>query len=156
MYPEIVRIPLIVHLPPAMRKDLVYDAGQVAFLTDITPSLYYLLGHRPLRQEPTFGRPLFTEKGDERPPARDDWVLASSYGPVYAILSDKGRSLYVSDGVNYKDYLFDVPANGEAVSRPVTAAVKREREDQIREQVGEINRFYRFGGAAPAEVAKGG
>ena len=39
-----------------------------------------------------------------RTPARDEQVLASSYGPVYAVLSDEGRSLWVSDGVNYKGH----------------------------------------------------
>src|SRR5581483_885247 len=149
MFPEIVRIPLIVHLPPAMRANLVHDRGEVAFLTDITPTLYYLLGHRPVRTEAIFGRPLFTEKGDapsER--GRDETLLASSYGPVYAILSDNGRSLYVADGVNYKDYVFALDGNS-ADARPVTSEVKRERERQIREQIGEINRFYRFSLPSP-------
>jgi len=151
MYPEIVRIPLIVHLPPAMRADLAWDADAVSFLTDITPSLYYLLGHRPVRTDPILGRPLFVAKDDQttlRAPARDDHLLASSYGAVYAILSDRGRSLYVADGVNYKDYLFALDPGGAATPRTVTAQVKREHEQQIRTQIGEINRFYRFGDAA--------
>jgi hypothetical protein len=148
MYPEIVRIPLIVHLPPAMQANVDFDPKAVSFLTDITPSLYYLLGHRPLRRDPIFGRPLFVAKQDHetpRTPARDDEVMASSYGPVYAVLSDGGRSLWVSDGVNYQDMLFDLAPDGTSSQRSVTAAAKREREQQIRDQVGEINHFYRFG-----------
>ena len=149
MYPEIVRIPLIVHLPPALQAKLDYDPKAVSFLTDITPSLYYLLGHRPLRQDPIFGRPLFVARDDHvtpRTPARDEQVMASSYGPVYAVLSDAGRSLWVSDGVNYKDMQFDLAPDGTSTQRSVTAAAKRESEQQIRDQVGEVNRFYRFGG----------
>jgi hypothetical protein len=158
MYPEIVRIPLIVHLPPAMQAKLDYDPKAVSFLTDITPSLYYLLGHRPLRQDPIFGRPLFVAKEDHvtpRTPARDDEVMASSYGPVYAVLSDGGRSLWVSDGVNYKDMQFDLSPDGTSAQRSVTAAAKRASEQQIRDQVGEVNRFYRFGGADDATAKPG-
>jgi len=153
MYPEIVRIPLIVHLPPAMRAGLTWDTGEVAFLTDITPSLYYLLGQRPVRTDPILGRPLFVEKDDEsvaREPARDEYLLASSYGPVYAILADRGRSLYIADGVNYRDHLYALEAGKKAEARPVTARIKAEREQQIREQIGEVNRFYRFGDGAAA------
>jgi arylsulfatase A-like enzyme len=156
MYPEIVRIPLIVHLPPAMRAGLTWDTRAVAFLTDITPSLYYLLGHRPVRTDPILGRPLFVEKGDAsvaREPARDEYLLASSYGPVYAILSDRGRSLYIADGVNYRDHLYALEPGKEAEARTVTTRIKAEREQQIREQIGEVNRFYRFGDAANAEAA---
>ncbi|MBM4244161.1 MAG: hypothetical protein FJ148_10145 [Deltaproteobacteria bacterium] len=154
MYPEIVRIPLIVHLPPAMRAQLDWDPEAVSFLTDITPSLYYLLGHRPLRRDPVFGRPLFVAKDDRetpRTPARDEEVLVSSYGPVYAVLSDGGRSLWISDGVNYKDMQLDLAPDGTATQRSVSAATKREREQQIRDQVGELNRFYRFGEAGQRE-----
>ena len=160
MYPEIVRIPLIVHLPPAMRAKLDWDPKAVSFLTDITPSLYYLLGHRPVRRDPVLGRPLFVAKDDHetpRAPARDEEVLTSSYGPVYAVLSDGGRSLWISDGVNYKDMQFDLAPDGTATQRPVTAAAKREREQQIRDQVGEVNRFYRFGGGNDGgDAAKAG
>jgi len=154
MYPEIVRIPLIVHLPPAMRAQLDWDPKAVSFLTDITPSLYYLLGHRPLRRDPVFGRPLFVAKDDRetpRTPARDEEVLTSSYGPVYAVLSDGGRSLWISDGVNYNDMQFDLAPDGTATQRSVSPATKREREQQIRDQVGELNRFYRFGEAGQRE-----
>lgn len=40
---------------------------------------------------------------------------------------------------------FDLAPDGTSSQRSVTAAEKREREQQIRDQVGEVNRFYRFG-----------
>jgi arylsulfatase A-like enzyme len=49
IYPEVMRVPLLMHLPDKMRGAVVYDESHLSALTDITPSLYYLLGHRPLR-----------------------------------------------------------------------------------------------------------
>ena len=57
IWPEIMRVPLIMHLPPKMREHLVYDDSRLSTLTDIAPTLYYLLGHRPIRQNPLYGRP---------------------------------------------------------------------------------------------------
>ncbi len=36
------------------------DPEQAAFNVDMTPTLYYLLGHSPVVNDPLFGRPLFT------------------------------------------------------------------------------------------------
>ena len=43
LFPEIIRIPMIVHLPAQMRGEYVCDTQQPAFTTDITPSLFYFL-----------------------------------------------------------------------------------------------------------------
>ena len=48
IWPEIMHVPLIIHLPAKMREHLVYDDTRLSTLTDITPTLYYLLGHRPV------------------------------------------------------------------------------------------------------------
>src|SRR6201988_4814412 len=58
IWPEIMRVPLIIHLPVKLREHLVHDDGRLSTLTDIAPTLYYLLGHRPIRQNPLYGRPL--------------------------------------------------------------------------------------------------
>jgi len=65
IWPEIMRVPLIIHLPPKMREHLVYDDTRLSTLTDITPTLYYLLGHRPIVQNALYGRPLFAETRQE-------------------------------------------------------------------------------------------
>src|SRR5260370_12998591 len=67
IFPEVVRIPLLIHLPQTARA-LGSDAGALAFSTDIAPSLYYLLGHRPVLRGELAGRPLFTETEAERKP----------------------------------------------------------------------------------------
>lgn len=143
--PEIFRIPLIIHLPPALRARLFFDARKVAFLTDITPSLYYILGHKPIRRNGVFGRPLFTETPEEEAQyVRDSYLIASSYTYIYGILKDNGHSLYVADGSDYKDYLYDLPQNSSGISKPVTASVRAENEQMIRDAILAIARFYRF------------
>src|SRR5262249_37303296 len=46
--PSVLRIPLIIHLPSVMRRQYYNDPDQIAFNIDIVPTLYYLLGHRPI------------------------------------------------------------------------------------------------------------
>ena len=145
LFPEIVRIPLIVHLPADMRAVYPTDPDEIAFLTDITPSLYYLLGHRALERDRVLGRPLFIAQGDPSPPAPEPYYLiVSSYAPVYAILADNGSTLYVADGVSYSDYLFDLSASSGGVSRTLTDAQRDRFQQQIRAGIQAISRFYHF------------
>ena len=60
IYPEVLQVPLIVHVPPALRERFQAAPDALAFTTDITPTLYTLLGHdvRPQPESPIFGRPL--------------------------------------------------------------------------------------------------
>jgi arylsulfatase A-like enzyme len=143
IFPEIVRVPLIFHLPPAMKARLAWDPQAVAFLSDITPSLYYLLGQRPIVENPLFGRPLFTGTLEEqRPYEQDAYLVASSYAPVYGELTQNGRYLYIVDGVSYKDYFYDLGADARGASLPVTPQVRAQQRALIKEQVQAIGRFY--------------
>lgn len=142
LFPEIVRIPLLVHLPKRLQS-LWHDPDQVSFNSDITPTLYYLLGHRPLTPSPILGRPLFMESASEAAPyLRPRYLLASSYGAVFGILDGRGRSLYISDGVNFADHLYSLGAN--PARRSLGASEKSEYDRQILEGIQEVNRFYRF------------
>ena len=145
IFPEIVRVPLIIHLPLWMADKYSSDAKALAFLTDITPSLYYLLGHRPLMNNDLFGQALFRETGT--PPAtrvHDNYLLVSSYAPVYGVLSHNGHSLYIADGVSYKDYEYELLGGPAGQSRPVTDSVRTEEQQLIREEVLKIGRFYGY------------
>jgi len=145
LFPEIVRIPLLVHLPDNLKAKVTSDPEEAAFSTDVTPSLYYLLGHRPVQKNELFGRPLFTETPAERQrDSQASYLLASSYGAVYGILSGRGRQLYVADGVNYQNYLFSL-SGVTAEAEPFSAAFQREQDEQIRRGILAINRFYHFG-----------
>ena len=144
IFPEILRIPLVVHLPRALQAQLTCDSDHVASLVDITPTLYYLLGHRPLVGGEIFGRPLCTATPRERIASRrDTYMVASSYGPVYGILRGNGRWLYIADGVNYTDYYYDLMGDPAGSQNVVTPAARDEYQQLIREGIDAVNRFYR-------------
>jgi sulfatase-like protein len=141
--PEVVRVPLIVHLPSGSRT-LAVDQRTPAFLTDISPSLYYLLGHRPIEANRIFGRPLFMENSTEFSPyAHESYLIASSYAPVYAVLSNGGRSLYVVDAIEYDDHFYDVTGRGQ--ERPMTTEDRAAGQRFLRDSIQDIANFYHFG-----------
>lgn len=149
VYPEVMRIPLIIHLPSALQQNLFYDTQRLAFSTDITPSLYYLLGHRPVARNELFGRPLFTETAEEQSAyLQESYLVASSYDAVYGILSDNGRSLFIVDVNKKKSYFYDMSVSYAGVRRSLSDEVRTDEEQRILSSVEAINRFYRF---QPAE-----
>jgi arylsulfatase A-like enzyme len=144
IYPEILRVPLIMHVPPSLLGSLHVDKDMVAFNNDITPTLYYLLGHRPVSDNPVFGRPLVTQESRElNRYRRDIYLVTSSYAAVYGILSGDGGTLYTSDAVNYRDSWFDLSEN-TPTSRSVPSKMKMEYEKMIREQIALVSDFYKF------------
>ena len=78
-----------------------------AFTTDITPTLYALLGHTSGRPSPIFGTPLFwPRRAPRRPrgPISGWWpraTAASTPGSTRA-----GQQLYIADGVALRDYVY--------------------------------------------------
>ncbi len=143
LFPEVIRIPLIIHLPPELRRQAAYDPCSVVFSLDITPSLYYLLGHRPTTNRELFGRPLFTQTLEEQGSyEREHYLLASSYAPVYGILGGNGHSLFIVDAVNQKNYFYDLAVDSQGVHNRVTPRIRDENEALIREQLGLIDRLY--------------
>jgi hypothetical protein len=145
IWPEVMRVPLIIHLPPKMRETLVYDDTRIATLTDITPTLYYLLGHRPIRQNPLYGRPLFAETKEEldRYP-RKDLLLASDVRAVYGILTADGRYMYTTYDSPAQSYLFDLTADPNAERDILTPALKRRYDEEIIDQLHQIGDFYGY------------
>ena len=144
IYPEVIRIPLIVHLPKA-DQTLYSEPLTLAFSTDITPSLYYLLGHRPVEPNPVYGRPLFTETEKEHDSyLKENHLVASSYGAVYGILSDNGRSLFIADAINRKDYFYDLAGDPKGTRNQVSPSIQAENRKLIRDHIIAINLFYNF------------
>jgi hypothetical protein len=145
VFPEIMRIPLIFHLPPRLQKNLSWDANAVAFSTDITPSLYYLLGHKPIIHNEIYGRPLFTSTPEEQAAyLQESYLLVSSYGPTYGVLRDNGRTLFIADAVNNQDYLYDLTNDYEGKRIRPTATTRTENRMLIRDHLFALNRFYHF------------
>ena len=143
IFPEILRIPLVMRVPKELTAGLGVDPAGLAFSTDVSPTLYTLLGFAPEGKGPGFGRSLFTRRADER---RDyvsaDHLVASSYGPVYGLISDQGRSLYILDGVNYRDYLYDLTTESNTSSTEISADQRRAARDTIRQMLDELNDWY--------------
>ncbi|HSY91897.1 MAG TPA: sulfatase-like hydrolase/transferase [Candidatus Binatus sp.] len=145
IWPEIMKVPLIIHLPQKMREHLVYDDSRVSTLTDITPTLYYLLGHRPIRQNPLFGRPLFAETKEEldRYPKKD-LLLASDVRAVYGILTADGRYLYTTYDSPAQSYLFDLTTDPNAEHSILTPPLKQRYDEEIIEHLHSIADFYGY------------
>ncbi len=145
IWPEIMHVPLIVHLPRNMRGELVYDDERLSTLTDIAPSLYYLLGHKPIRENPLYGRPLFTETRQElKSYAPHDLLLASDVRAVYGILTSDGRYLYTTYDSPAQSYLFDLGADPNAQHNILTAPLKQHYDEQIIDNLHQLGNFYGY------------
>jgi hypothetical protein len=157
IWPEIMRVPLIVHLPSKMRERVVYDDARRATLTDIAPTLYYLLGHRPIRQNPLYGRPLFAETKQELDRYRDkDLLLASDVRAVYGILTADGRYLYTTYDSPAQSYLFDLAVDPNAQHSILTPALKQRYDEEIIEQLHAIGDYYGYKPGVASLLASAG
>jgi Sulfatase len=145
IWPEIMRVPLMVHLPPKIRERVVYDADRISTITDLVPSLYYLLGHRPIRQNPLYGRPLFAETKEELDsyPHRDIF-LASDVRAVYGILSADGRYFYATYDSPSQSYLFDLFVDPNAQHDILTPPLKQRYDEEIIEHLHAIGDYYGY------------
>jgi choline-sulfatase len=145
IFPEVMKIPIIIHLPTRYQKSLYWNPQSIAFSNDITPSLYYLLGHRPIVRNEIFGKPLFTLTEKEQADyEKRNYMVASSYGPSYGILSDNGHSFFISDATNSKDYFFNLKDDPQGTRNLITADLRARNEKLIRHYVEAINNFYHF------------
>ena len=141
----IIKVPLIVHLPERMKKDLYFDPERVAFTTDITPTLYYLTGHRDIRNDELFGRPLFTATREEAARYdRDSYLLVSTYEPVYGVLRDNGRRLFITDEVKGKTFLYDLAADPGSDHNQISSTPIGDSRERIRAHVQHIAQSYNF------------
>jgi arylsulfatase A-like enzyme len=152
IFPEVMRVPLIIHLPKAMRDSYVYDPASMAALTDITPTLYYLLGHRPVKRSGLFGHPLFVSTQDELATyARDELFVASDYTAWCGLLTDHGRYLFtVSVYPSKATALFDLQSDPQARhnlllnATPESAMLKSDGQ-RLSDYLREIAGFYGYG-----------
>ncbi len=145
-YPEIIRVPLIMHIPPGLRKNLSTNSQDIAFTTDITPTLYYLLGHQPIIHNPLLGRPLMTGNADEAASyLQDHYLIASSYGPIFGILDRLKEQLFISDAMSKKEYLYDLKAGYMGKRERLGDKARDFYRNLIRDQIQAINQFYKVG-----------
>ncbi|HEV3140335.1 MAG TPA: sulfatase-like hydrolase/transferase, partial [Vicinamibacterales bacterium] len=112
MFPPILTVPLIVHLPSDLRVQTV-DLGAISFLTDLSPTFYASLGYRPKPSNPLMGEPLLgPDAFDPAARRRGVYVLAASYSAVYASVRRNGHRVYIADAVKGEDYAYDRDASG--------------------------------------------
>jgi hypothetical protein len=156
LFPEVLKIPMIFHLPASMRG-LVTDPQAASFATDITPSLYYLLGHRPLTKNALFGRSLFaTTLPELRSSQFPYYMVASSYSPIYGVLNQWGDTLYIADALNHENYFFNLADDPQGKENRITFSIESQNESLIKHEIDAIADFYHFKKAATAPDAKAG
>jgi hypothetical protein len=145
LFPEVLQVPLIVHLPPRLRERFETNLAAPAFTADITPTLYALLGHQTTPPGPMFGEPLVWPRGAApRGRASDGSLVASSYGSVYGWISDNGRQLYVADGVSLRDYRYDLDGTPTGRALPISDAERRAGQAAIKGALADLARFYKL------------
>ena len=145
MVPEVMRIPLIIHLPPRLRAGVAVDLAALTFSADIVPSLYALLGYDLKDLGRLYGRPLFTPTdADSSWRWRDVFLVASSYGAVYGIVRQNGRRLDVIDAVGGRDAAYDLSSG--LLGRPVeeTRAMSDESRREVAQQLGELAAVFHY------------
>lgn len=142
-FPEIAKIPLIIHVPPRLRESLVDDPKTIAFNIDITPTLYYLLGHRDLVVSDIFGKSLYAETPSELSKRdRPNYLIASSYSAAYGILGRGGSTLFIADAQRGTNYFFDLSHDPAGLHNRVTNVIRDQGELLIRAHILELNQFY--------------
>lgn len=144
LFPEILRIPLIMHVPSPLLEGRAWDLNEPAFSLDITPTLYSLLDYSPFSANGIYGRPLIASDPESlKSGLRSEHLFTSSYGPVYALLQE-GRWLYIADGVNFTNYYFDLkndPAGRINITNP---AIDEDRQAALLWHLKRLNAFYGF------------
>lgn len=144
LFPEILRTPLLMHVPTAWRRDLVANVEHVSFSTDLAPTLYALLGYQPRAPNAFYGTPLFVPAGSPAlTTGRDRVLVASSYGPTYGLVDHDGRQLYITDGLNDRDYAYELSPLGQT-RVGVTPERRAESRAFIRARVEELSAMYHF------------
>jgi arylsulfatase A-like enzyme len=141
-------VPLFIHLPASLGKRMYSNTSQDVFLTDITPTLYYLLGHTALRKDEFFGRPLFTASAAEQKDyARKEYFFMSSYLALYAVLERETQKLYVVDAVDETQSLYHVSEDPDGLDNLIDESSREHFAQYTRDTVNRLN--ARFGYRGP-------
>ena len=145
LYPSTLRIPLIIHMPQALRDRYYYDPQAVAFNIDVTPSLYYLLGYRPVANDEKFGRPLFTQTLEEHHAyERKSYLVSVCYNPIYGILAGDGKTLFIANEVNGEYQYFDLVHDPEGTVNLIDSKIRVRGQKQIRGYVQDLADYYHY------------
>ena len=145
IYPEVMHVPLLVRLPSSMLGKYVYDENRISALVDIAPSMYFLLGHRPIKPSPLLGRPIFVNNAEEfQRYSRPDLFLASDSVAAYGILAGDGRWMYTTYDSPARSVLFDLLKDPRAQNDILTPELKMKYDDQILQDLQLLSQFYSY------------
>jgi arylsulfatase A-like enzyme len=143
--PEVLRVPLIIHLPPSMRSQVVFDDSQVATPSDILPTLYYLLGHRPIEHELIFGRPLFVDTTQELESyRRKDLFFVSDARPAYGILLDDAHYMYLTYDSTAQSFFYDLTVDRDGRHDIVSTEITERSNRRLIEYLFAIGDYYGY------------
>jgi phosphoglycerol transferase MdoB-like AlkP superfamily enzyme len=140
--PETSRIPLIMHIPPKLREQRRWDSEAIAMLTDVTPTLYELLGYRPVADNEILGRTLLRTDAEPDSPARDMYLLQSSYSRIFGLLEGHGQWLYTASANQLKEEFFDLRGD-QPKTRSLTPAERLQYRKWLLDRIGVVNSYYR-------------
>lgn len=139
--PETLRIPMVMHVPERLKATRHWDADAVAWLTDLTPSLYDLAGQESIARQPLMGRSWFARLGQPLEAAPALQLVQSSYSRIFGLVDQDARWLFTADATRGAEELFDL-----TVPTPVRQRipdVDRPRyEKWLLERLGELNGYY--------------
>lgn len=144
LFPEDVRIPMIVRVPPHLRNRFTTDLSRLSLLSDISPSVLTLAGHQVPDLDAPFGATLFVPP--DREPVqrrRESFLLMSSYGSTFALLRRNGKFLYISDLVSWREYAYSLFQEPLGTRMPVTDTMRRVAQEEIRKRIDEVEALYR-------------
>jgi hypothetical protein len=151
LFPQVIRVPLIMHLPAALARTAAIDVDTLALSTDITPTIYSALGYTPVPGNPLMGRSLVTMDAQAAAQRRHEpVVIASSYGPVYAVLQDNGQRLYIADALTGLDLAYERRGASPWAAIEVTTAARTIDQFLIRQHIDEVSRVFHVRDAAAA------
>ena len=139
--PETARIPLIMRVPEKLRAGREWDANAVAMLTDVTPTLYELLGYEATPPDEIAGRSLLRKRGTEPPPRRDMYLLQSSYSRIFGLLDGDAQWMYTASADQVREQFFDLH-NGGSTERALQPAERVRYRKWLLEKVAVVNAHY--------------
>jgi arylsulfatase A-like enzyme len=142
IFPEIMHIPMITHLPKDLAARAKVDLEGPAFLIDLAPTLYQLLGQGPPRLDPLLGRPL-ASLGAQDPESwrKPEQMVVSSYGPAYGIIRE-GKSFFIGDGVNFRYYQYDLSTDPAGKNNLISAVSTKDGEQAVLAWLDRLNAFW--------------
>jgi hypothetical protein len=142
LFPEVVRIPLIISVPSRLKSTITTDLSRVTFLTDVTPTLTSLVAGSGRDGDPPDGGVLFQPAGsDLRSRRRRDFMLMSSYGPAFGVIRRDGREMYLTDLRDWQEHAFQLgPVWYEEV--PVTAPFRQVSQAALLKEIARVKSLY--------------